>query len=100
MNPSDGVFMATLLDAPGPDLGRIQYKSNKRKNLRASKLKVLKYIECEWENNYLARFENNNSKQTLKNIQCIFIYVQGVIQICTDILTTSYWHHVELGKNI
>jgi hypothetical protein len=35
MNPSDGVFMATLLDAPGPDLRRIQYKSNKRKNLRA-----------------------------------------------------------------
>jgi hypothetical protein len=30
---------------------------------------------------------------------CI-LAVQGVIEICTDILTTSYWLHVELGKNI
>jgi hypothetical protein len=27
-------------------------------------------------------------------------YIQGVIESCTDILTTSYWLHVELGKNI
>jgi hypothetical protein len=26
--------------------------------------------------------------------------VQDVIESCTDILTTSYWLHVELGKNI
>jgi hypothetical protein len=26
--------------------------------------------------------------------------LQGVIESCTDILTTSYWLHVELGKNI
>jgi hypothetical protein len=26
--------------------------------------------------------------------------IQGVIESCTDILTTSYWFHVELGKNI
>jgi hypothetical protein len=26
--------------------------------------------------------------------------IQGVIESCTDILTTSYWLHVELGKNI
>jgi hypothetical protein len=30
---------------------------------------------------------------------CI-LAVQGVIESCTDILTTSYWLHVELGKNI
>jgi hypothetical protein len=29
-----------------------------------------------------------------------YYYVQGVIESCTDILTTSYWLHVELGKNI
>jgi hypothetical protein len=28
------------------------------------------------------------------------VYIQGVIESCTDILTTSYWLHVELGKNI
>jgi type III secretory pathway component EscT len=27
-------------------------------------------------------------------------YIQGVIESCTDILTTSYWLDVELGKNI
>jgi hypothetical protein len=27
-------------------------------------------------------------------------YVQSVIESCTDILTTNYWLHVELGKNI
>jgi hypothetical protein len=26
--------------------------------------------------------------------------IQGVIESCTDILTTSYWIHVELEKNI
>jgi hypothetical protein len=26
--------------------------------------------------------------------------IQGVIESCTDILTTSYWLHVELGKII
>jgi hypothetical protein len=26
--------------------------------------------------------------------------IQGVIESCTDIFTTSYWLHVELGKNI
>jgi hypothetical protein len=26
--------------------------------------------------------------------------IQGVIESCTDILTTSYWLHVELGKNM
>jgi hypothetical protein len=28
------------------------------------------------------------------------INIQGVIQSCTDIFTTCYWLHVELGKNI
>jgi hypothetical protein len=26
--------------------------------------------------------------------------IQGVIESCTDILTTSYWLLVELGKNM
>jgi hypothetical protein len=26
--------------------------------------------------------------------------IQGVVESCTDILTTSYWLYVELGKNI
>jgi hypothetical protein len=26
--------------------------------------------------------------------------IQGAIESCTDILTTSYWLHVELGKSI
>jgi hypothetical protein len=28
------------------------------------------------------------------------VFIQGVIESCIDILTTSYWLHVELGKNI
>jgi hypothetical protein len=28
------------------------------------------------------------------------IFIQGVIESCTDILTTSYWLHVEHGRNI
>jgi hypothetical protein len=27
-------------------------------------------------------------------------YIQGVIEMCDQILTTTYWLHVELGKNI
>jgi hypothetical protein len=27
-------------------------------------------------------------------------YVQSVFEMCAEILTTSYWLHVELGKNI
>jgi hypothetical protein len=27
-------------------------------------------------------------------------HIQGVIESCTDILTTNYWLHVELGKNM
>jgi hypothetical protein len=27
-------------------------------------------------------------------------YIQGVIESCTDILTTSYCLHVELGNNL
>jgi hypothetical protein len=34
------------------------------------------------------------------SIGCSFKYIQGVVESCTDILTTSYWLHVELGKNI
>jgi hypothetical protein len=29
-----------------------------------------------------------------------FPLIQGVIESCTDFLTTSYWLHVELGNNI
>jgi hypothetical protein len=29
-----------------------------------------------------------------------WLQIQGVIESCTDILPTSYWLHVELGKNI
>jgi hypothetical protein len=28
----------------------------------------------------------------------LVVHIQGVIESCTDILTTSYWLHVELGK--
>jgi hypothetical protein len=28
-----------------------------------------------------------------------YTYIQGVIESITNILTTSYWLHVELGKN-
>jgi hypothetical protein len=28
------------------------------------------------------------------------ICIQGVFESCAEILTTSYWLHVEFGKNI
>jgi hypothetical protein len=28
------------------------------------------------------------------------LYLQGVFGSCAEIFTTSYWLHVELGKNI
>jgi PAS domain-containing protein len=31
---------------------------------------------------------------------CSELYIQGVFESCAEILTTSYWLHVELGKNI
>jgi hypothetical protein len=34
--------------------------------------------------------------QTLNSLQ--LPEIQAVIESCTDILTTSYWLHVELGK--
>jgi hypothetical protein len=34
------------------------------------------------------------------SLYIINMYIQGVIASCTNILTTSYWLHVELGKNI
>jgi hypothetical protein len=33
-------------------------------------------------------------------LYCTHLPIQGVIESCTDILTTSYWLHVKLGKNI
>jgi hypothetical protein len=35
-----------------------------------------------------------------ENPHGIHIYIQGVIESCTDILTTNYWLHVELGKKL
>jgi hypothetical protein len=40
--------------------------------------------------------KESNFEGEKKNIDNI----QGVIESCTDILTTSYWLHVELGKNL
>jgi hypothetical protein len=34
----------------------------------------------------------------LSLVEIFSAIIQGVIESCTDILTTSYWHHVELGK--
>jgi hypothetical protein len=36
----------------------------------------------------------------ISSVNVPFTKIQGVIESCTDILTTSYWLHVELGKNI
>jgi hypothetical protein len=41
---------------------------------------------------------NDNQREYI--LQWFSKYIQGVIESCTDILTTSYWLHVELGKNI
>jgi hypothetical protein len=41
-----------------------------------------------------ARVQRVNLTNTL------VINIQGVFESCAEILTTSYWRHVELGKNI
>jgi hypothetical protein len=33
-------------------------------------------------------------------VKALRTHIQSVTESCTDILTTSYWLHVELGKNI
>jgi hypothetical protein len=46
---------------------------------------------------YFAKIKNITSK-----IQHVFwkVALQGDFESCADILITSYWLHVELGKNI
>jgi hypothetical protein len=44
--------------------------------------------------------EENEEKIKEKMRLVIIVDIQDVIESCTDILTTSYWLHVELGKNI
>jgi hypothetical protein len=34
------------------------------------------------------------------HIKSVDVDIQGVIEMCDQILTTRYWLHVELGKNI
>jgi hypothetical protein len=41
-----------------------------------------------------ARVQQVNLTNTL------VINIQGVFESCAEILTTSYWLHVEVGKNI
>jgi hypothetical protein len=47
---------------------------------------------------FLSGGKSNHIPSLRKNNAVIGI--QGVIESCTDILTTRYWLHVELGKNI
>jgi hypothetical protein len=44
--------------------------------------------------------ENSSEYSTSENITNINFHIQGDFESCADILTTSYWLHVELGKNI
>jgi hypothetical protein len=59
----------------------------------------------------MASSSNNNKKKSVclrphdrsenfNDVRFILRNIQGVIESCTDILTTSHWLHVELGKNI
>jgi hypothetical protein len=48
---------------------------------------------------FLLLLELTNGKLILE-LFCPQSNIQGVIECCTDILITSYWLHVELGKNI
>jgi hypothetical protein len=46
-------------------------------------------------------FSIDSSKPTLRiNLNEHPIVIQGVFEMRADILITSYWLHVELGKNI
>jgi hypothetical protein len=39
-------------------------------------------------------------EQNIKKMIKFNLEIQGDFEICADILITSYWLHVELGKNI
>jgi hypothetical protein len=43
--------------------------------------------------------KSKSSKLGTRNTE-VYLFVQGVFEIRAEILTTSYWLHVELGKNI
>jgi hypothetical protein len=45
---------------------------------------------------YRLLFEKRNFSQKSK----FDTYIQGDFESCADILITSYWLHVELGKNV
>jgi hypothetical protein len=64
---------------------------SKTKRLVQKKILYLTYIHHQLTN-CLQAFQ--------RHLYIINMYIQGVIESCTDILTTSYWLHVELGKNI
>jgi hypothetical protein len=49
---------------------------------------------------YLTIFENCTKKQDPGgSFKPNKIFIQGVFEMRAEILTTSYWLHVELGKN-
>jgi hypothetical protein len=56
-----------------------------------------------WQVPLMALYSWKSKKLQLKSRKSNFILklsIQGVVESCTDTPTTSYWLHVELGKNI
>jgi hypothetical protein len=43
---------------------------------------------------------STSPRSSAQKASLLLSFIQGVIESCTDILTTSYSIHVELGKNI
>jgi hypothetical protein len=69
-----------------------------------SEFKTEPLPEFKNKNMYTPTFKNTNMQGVSLNTTRVdfnmSFKIQGVIESCADILTTSYWLHVELGKNI
>jgi hypothetical protein len=62
---------------------------------------VLIYIQTNTKNNKNLLSSTKIKGQTYRYIlKYLHTYIQGVFEMRVQILITSYWLHVELGKNV
>jgi hypothetical protein len=55
------------------------------------------YVDVFFKKGIFSEFRRSNRVMKFMLYQ---MHIQGVFESCAEILSTSYWLHVELGKNI
>jgi CMP-2-keto-3-deoxyoctulosonic acid synthetase len=61
---------------------------------------ALKCLDSDSGRNVKERLKEVFARVQVNLTNTLVINIQGVFESCAEILTTSYWLHVELGKNI